>query len=218
MTIVLWRPAYDGSPPTWRIELALLEKGLQWEELKVSFDEKPTELFGANPRGQAPTLQDGEAAVYETNAILHYIEHAYPDPPLMPSDPVSRGTALTRVDEVSNYLMAAFLGFWRYRSSMPGQDLDPARVASFIEGVKEEWQRWEDYLPEGPKPYFAGDMLTLADLSVLPYLASCARNGLDLEGRYPRLKAFYDHMKTRPSVLASWPVSWKEKPGEVLFA
>lgn len=217
-TITLWRPAYDGSPPTWRVQLTLAEKGLSWSEHRVSFPDKPAALLAANPRGQTPTLLDGDAAIFETSAILHYIEDIYPSPALMPADAMLRATALSRVEEVSNHLSTAFLGYWRYRSATPPDRLDPEQVSHFVEALKEEWQRWEDYLDDADEPYFIGDRLSLVDLSVFPYLANSLRNGLAVEARYPRLNAFFQHMMRRPSVTRTWPPSWLERPADTTFA
>jgi glutathione S-transferase len=215
MPIILFRPDYEGSPPTMRIQLALAEKGLSFEEQRVPFSDKPPALLEVNPRGQVPALRDGETGVFETNAILLHLEYAHPEPPLLPRAPRERAVAITRMEEVSQYLMGAFLGFWRYRNEAKG-NVDPERLAAFVAGVKDEWRRWEGYLERSGGPFLSGAELSLADLSVFPYLASCARNGLDLGG-LPRLGALHQQLRSRPSVQRCWPTSWNT-PGEPLFA
>jgi glutathione S-transferase len=218
MPLVLWRPAYEGSPPTWRVQLVLAEKGLTWEEKRVSFSEKPDALLAANPRGQVPTLEDGSVSAYETNAILEYLDHTYPRPSLLPEAPAERAVALVRINEVSGYLMAAFMAFWKYRGSRKPEEIEAETVAEFVSGVKAEWHRWERYLESSGTGWFAGDAISLADLSVFPYLAACVRNGLPVAADYPALAAFHARMRERESVARTWPSSWGDGPGEPLFA
>jgi glutathione S-transferase len=217
MAITLYRPDYEGSQPTWRVELTLVEKRLEYREVRVSFGSKPASLLEINPRGQVPALEDGEVRVFETNAILEYLDHAYPDTPLLPRDSGARARALTRLNEVSNYLMSAFMGFWRYRMSTKPEGIDPAKVREFSDGVRAEWDRWEGYLAEAGGAFFVAGALSLVDLSVEPYLAGCVRNGLALEERYPALSAFHRRMLERESVQRTWPRTWKDTPGEALF-
>lgn len=212
MNIVLYRPTYDASPPTWRVQLTLAEKGLAWDEVQVPYDRKPAELLEVNPRGQVPALRVGDAAVFETVAILEYLESAFPEPPLLPTSTADRATALTRIHEVSNYLMPAFMAVWRHR--MAGGDAQ--RGAELVGEVRAELARWEVYLDRAGGSYFAGGAVSMADLSVFPYLAGAVRGGLSMDA-FARLRAFYEVMTARPSVQRTWPPSWRGTPGEAIF-
>lgn len=71
----------SGSPPCWSIMLALAAKGLSYEPRRLdnSKREHKSEAFLAiNPRGRVPVLADAGITVRETNAILAYLEVAYP--------------------------------------------------------------------------------------------------------------------------------------------
>jgi len=213
MSLILYRPTYDASPPTWRVQLTLAEKGLSWEEIPVAYDKKPAEFLAKNPRGQVPTLVHGDVAVYETNAILEYIDLAFPDPPLMPANPGARAACLVRINEASNYVMAAFMAVWRHRMSKG----DEARGKELVGEIKAELTRWEGYLERAGGSFLCGDAFSLADISLYPYIAGAMRGGLPMDD-LPRLRAFYEATSARPSVVKTTPAAWKEAPGERIFA
>lgn len=219
MAITLWRPTYDGSPPTWRVQLVLAEKKLKAQEIAVSMEDKPEELLDINPRGNLPSLRDGHQSVFETNAIIQYLDQAYPQPiGLMPKRREAQGVALTRLNEVSNYLAATFVAVWRYKTTVPPESMDSKRLEELVAALKVEWMRWERYLEGEGGLYLAGGAISLADLSVFPYLASCVRHGLHLDTRYPRLAVAYQTIARRESVVTTWPASWKDTPAEPVFA
>ena len=60
--------------------------------------------------------------------------------------------------------------------------------------------------------YVAGKDFTLADTTFFSFLAFCVRTGVELDS-LPNLKAYYERVKSRPSVTATWPPHWKEEEG-----
>jgi len=84
---------YWRSTSSYRIRIALALKGLEYEYVPVNLAKG--EQHGAayrqiHPDGQAPSLVDGGVTVYQTAAIVEYLEEAYPDPPLFPKDAQGR--------------------------------------------------------------------------------------------------------------------------------
>ena len=80
----------SGSPFAWRVLLALEAKGLAYQSRLLEFskgDSKTPEFLALNPRGQVPVLRDGGYVVYESIAILAYLERKYPEPPLFGATP-----------------------------------------------------------------------------------------------------------------------------------
>lgn len=53
------------------------------------------EYLAINPRGQVPALVDGDVRIYESVAIVEYLERRYPEPPLIPSEPKADGDLLS---------------------------------------------------------------------------------------------------------------------------
>ena len=83
----------SGSPFAWRAMLILEVKGLTYESKLLEFskgDHKAPAYLQLNPRGKVPTLKDGEFVLYESLAIMSYLDRKYPDPPLFGKTPEKR--------------------------------------------------------------------------------------------------------------------------------
>jgi glutathione S-transferase len=84
------------SPFAQKVKIALLEKGLEFETIPVSFADPPAELAGLNPRAEVPILVDreegdgGETVVWDSTIIVDYLEDRLPEPSLWPSSPAER--------------------------------------------------------------------------------------------------------------------------------
>src|SRR5436190_23236563 len=92
----------SGSPFAWRVLLALELKGLAYETrvLEMSKGEHKSPAYLAiNPRGRVPTLRDGDTVVYESLAILAYLDRRYPTPPLFGATPREAGLVWQTVCE-----------------------------------------------------------------------------------------------------------------------
>ena len=85
----------SGSPYAWRVHLALEHKALPYDRKILSFaagDTRKPEFVALNPRHRVPTITDGDFTLYESNAIVEYLDEAYPGrgQPLFPGDAKSR--------------------------------------------------------------------------------------------------------------------------------
>ena len=84
---------FPGSLACRQVKLALAEKGLDWRGLlvnRLTLDHLAPDYLGLNPRGEVPTLVDGDCVVYDTVSILRYVDERLPGPPLTPADPAAR--------------------------------------------------------------------------------------------------------------------------------
>ena len=71
----------SGSPFAWRVMLTLEIKGLPYQSKLLEFSKqqhKAPEYLALNPRGKVPALKDGDFAVYESLAIMAYLDRKYP--------------------------------------------------------------------------------------------------------------------------------------------
>jgi glutathione S-transferase len=78
-----------------RVRIALLEKNIACELVELDMAagaHRGEDYRKLNPYGRVPTLEDDGFVLYESTAILEYLETTHPKPPLMPADP--RGRAL----------------------------------------------------------------------------------------------------------------------------
>jgi glutathione S-transferase len=68
-----------------KVKFALLEKGIAFEEVQVWGGNDPA-CRGKTPLGKIPFIEDGGVVLSESQAIVEYLEAAYPDKPLLPRD------------------------------------------------------------------------------------------------------------------------------------
>jgi glutathione S-transferase len=69
-----------------KVKLALLEKGIAFEEKYEGVREKSEALLAASPLGKIPYLTTPEGCLCESQVILEYLEAVHPQPPLLPRD------------------------------------------------------------------------------------------------------------------------------------
>lgn len=81
------------SQAAFRVRIALNLKRLEREDVFIDLDRgdqfKP-EYTAQNPQAVVPTLDDGEAKLFQSMAILEYLEEKYPKPPILPKDVLAR--------------------------------------------------------------------------------------------------------------------------------
>ena len=195
----------SGSPPAWRVWLALDFKGLAYDWRLLSFDAgdlKRPEFLKLNPRGRVPTIVDGDFALYEANAIVEYLEEQYPATPrLFPGTTRDRARVRRWISEIDddyaralNELTAAVLGTSQ-------AEWNPHRILAARKAVRVELGVIAG-LMEGD--YLAGPRLTAADFALYPLVAILARCDL----RNPELGTVAE----RPTRIAEWAARIESLP------
>ncbi len=145
-----------------KVKLALLEKGVPFEERYMGVMEKSEALMEASPLGKIPYLTMEQGCLCESQPILEYIEATYPEPPLLPRDPF----AAAKVRELVTFLDWQLEMATRqlYASAFFGapalSESNAARVRREIEQKIEGVRRLLKMAP-----YAAGDQFTMADCS-----------------------------------------------------
>jgi glutathione S-transferase len=144
-----------------KVKIALLEKGVPFQEERVITGSKDEAVLAASPLGKIPFIRTPQGALCESQVIVDWIEAAYPNPPLVPADPF--GAAKVRelatfidlhLELVARELYAqAFFGGTVSESTQ-------ARVRKQLERHIPAFKRLASF-----SPYVAGDQFTLADCS-----------------------------------------------------
>src|SRR5262249_36654112 len=84
---------YYRSQASFRVRIALNLKGIAREDSFLHLekdDQFATEYRAINPQMVVPTLIDGDVKLFQSLAILEYLDEKYPEPPLLPAHPVAR--------------------------------------------------------------------------------------------------------------------------------
>lgn len=208
----------SGSPYAWKVWLALEHKKLPYEAIRMSFDSgdlKTPAFTAVNPRQKVPALVDGGFAMYESAAMLEYLEDQYPasGEPLWPKDMKARAVARRRAAEVVAYIDPI-------NSKIFGEVFGPAGTTPNLQNIAEgknmlfaELARIEDWLDQD---FLAGDKLSGADFTLYPYLAFLGRvdvrkPGHNLKALLPaKTAAWMKRIEALPYFEKTYPPHWKE--------
>jgi len=205
----------SGSPFAWKVWLALEHKQIPYEFKLMSFDRgdlKTPDFLAINPRGQVPTIVDEGFPLWESNAIVEYLEERFPQRPLLPTEARGRATARRLMLEADNHLYPAqedLFDATLFRK--PGEAEDPAVIAAAQEKSLKELLRWEATLAQD---YLAG-ALSLADFTAYPHVRMVRRiddrqpkNGLG-NRMPPKLAAWMRRIEELPYYAKTIPPHWR---------
>ncbi len=161
----------SGSPYAWKVHLALEHKAIAYQRTVLSFDAGDTrkpEFVALNPRHQVPTIIDGGFVLYESNAIVEYLDEAYKDSgaPLFPGDARQRAIVRRMVCEVDSYVIPAVDKILDQAFKKP-EEVDAAKVEEGRKAVSEELALYT----KGMRGDFVAGPLSAADFALYPYVA-----------------------------------------------
>jgi glutathione S-transferase len=201
----------SGSPFSWRVQLVLEEKGLPYEAVLLSFskdEHKSPEHLARSPHGKVPALTDDGVSLYESSAIVEYLEERYAIPPLLPSDPAAR--AAVRIEELECllYFGERFIAVARQAFFTPPERRDAAALDAARVQLRAELRRLETRAAS--RGQYVNGELSRSDLTWIPFIEIAARAGVDLDpSETPWLVAWRSRMRARPSYERSYPPHWK---------
>lgn len=194
---------YDAVPSSNsdRVKIALHEKGLPYVRVTLVLankDQKRPEFLKLNPYGKVPVIDDGGHILFESCIINEYLDEKYPTPPLMPKDPYLRGRGRVLIDYALNYMHEPY---WALRGEMlkPAGKRDEMIISEKHRSLRGLLQYLESALAD--QPYFLGE-LSLTDIAIAPRALRMEAYGALPAPSLPRLNAWLERMKSRPSVRA----------------
>ena len=192
--ITLYGMALSGNAYKVRLLLALL--GVEYEEIPVNLrtGENRTESFLAlNPRGQVPTLVDGEVTVWDSQAILVYLARRYGQE-WLPTEPGPMAEVMQWLAVAENELL---FGLAHARAAVFfGRDYDLASCQSYGRAgleVLEQRLAGHEWLATG-RP-------TIADIACMPYAALSHMGEIPLDD-FPSVRAWIDRIRALPGFIS----------------
>jgi len=211
----------SGSPFAWRVLLTLEVKQLTYESKLLSFanrEHKSAEYLALNRRGKVPTLKDGDFVVYESLAVMAYLDKRYPNRPVFGTSPQETGTIWRMVSENAAYVCdpiqkivaPLFVGNVAEKK---------AEIRDAAAAVAGELSRFDQLLEKSS--WLFGASTSAADISVFPWIQSLLRaaakdeaKSLDLgflpfEARYPHLAAWARRIEQIPGYERTYPPHWR---------
>ena len=196
-----------GSPYVRKVLLACEEKGAPYRLAAMAIGaSKGPDHLARQPFGRIPWIEHDGFWLYETDAIIRYIDEAFDGPSLQPRDAKARARMNQVMGIVDNYVMpsmSAGIGWPRIMCPRLGLPVDEAAVAAAIAPSKVCIAALDEIL--GDQAFITGPAISLADLMVLPhidYLTASPEGTLILAGS-PRITAWLARMRGRPSAQAT---------------
>jgi glutathione S-transferase len=216
MITIYWA---SGSCPSWRVMFVLELKGLPYEAklLEMSKQQhKSAEMLALNPRGKVPVLRDGDFTLYESLAIVAYLDAKYPDRPVLGRNPEETALIWRLWSESVCYLEPAIdkLCIPIYRG-VAAEQADAVRAAA--RDIATQLGPFEARLTA--LPWLTGAQPTAADAAIVPQIGHLFRaldkpvaRTLDLEldrSSFPGLTAWWDRCRALPNFDRTYPPHWK---------
>jgi glutathione S-transferase len=217
-----------------KVRIALKEKGQEAKDHLITLrgDQNEPAFLKLNPNGVVPTLIHDGRAIVESSLILYYIDDVFPEPPLMPKEPLLRFKVRVYNKLIDEYLHNActiltfatafrpnFLKVPRevwlaeinkaplkrraeYKRSVIDQGLDSAFAVDALPQHQKLLSLMADSLKTSP--YLAGDRFSNADCAVIPYILRLELLKLaNMWASYPAVADWWARMRARPSVVAA---------------
>jgi glutathione S-transferase len=211
----------SGSAYSWRVLLALEYKRLAYNSRLLQFskqEHKSPQILALNFRGRVPVLKDDDYVVFESVAILYYLDLKYPQPPIFGRTPEEAGVIMRVICEYQAYtepflekLVEAFFGPARNRR---GEDL-----ANAMHVVASEARSIEARLSKSD--WVVGESFSAADIVIFPALQTLLRalskpearelstRFLPLTVNYPALARWITRVEALPGYERTYPPHWR---------
>jgi glutathione S-transferase len=211
----------SGSPFAWRVMLTLEVKGLDYESKLLEFskgENKSPEYLKLNPRGKVPTLKDGDFVVYESLAIMTYLDRKYPAPPLFGDSPEETGHIWRLISECESYLVSA--GDKVVRPIFFGKGLDKLdEIQQAAQTIRQELTTVDEQLAHSN--WLVGEQISAADISVFPLVQLLLRAAskeaaqplnlglLPLAQTFPNVARWTERIEALPNYQRTYPPHWR---------
>jgi glutathione S-transferase len=197
-----------GSPYGRAVLATLEEKNADYRLAPLALGAQKVEPhISRHPFGRIPTLEHDGFVLYETQAILRYLDRVLPDPALTPAS-AELAALMDQAMNVNDWYLyqgvANVIVFHRVVAPrLVGSAPDERAIAAAMPKARLTFRELRRLL--GRQSYFAGDAVSLADLIIAPQLDifSQAPEWAPLTADAPNLVAWLARMNERPSLKAT---------------
>jgi glutathione S-transferase len=186
------------------------------EEKQIAYDLDPVwphtpAAFAHHPLGRVPSMRHGELRLFESRAIAMYIEATFPEPPLIPTEPVAAAqveqwVALVNTAIDQTLLREYVLSYVTPQGTVDGQP-DRAAIDRCLPRLHQQVRMLDEALTGSS--YLVGGRFSYADIVLMPILDSVRAypEGRDAIHAAPALTAYYELHAQRPSFVKARPAA-----------
>lgn len=200
--------SFFRSSAAFRVRIALNLKGVDYETVAVNLPSSAhrlPEFLAVNPQATIPTLDDDGTILWQSLAIIEYLDARFPEPRLIPLEPVARA----RVQALAQLIACEIhpLNNLRVLRYLRGElKLDEAAVSKwYSHWVAEAFGALETLVARfsGGRYCFA-EALSIADVCLVPQMYNARRFACDLTP-YPSLVRIADGLQREPAFARAAP-------------
>lgn len=206
--------SYFRSSASFRLRIALALKGLPYEMVAVHLlkdggEQHQPAYRSVNPAGLVPVLQDGDAVLTQSIAIMEYLDEAYPESPLLPQGVLGRArvralalTIACDVHPLGNLRVLNYVGDTLGAGEAGRKTWASHWMALGFDAFEEILSR-----PGAPTGRFChGDTPSMADCCLVPQVFNARRFGLDLT-QYPMVTRITEHCESLAPFVVAHPAN-----------
>ncbi len=193
-----------GSPYVRAALLTLQEKGAPYRLARMTMGEQQSDEHRArNPFGRVPVLEHDGFMLYETQAIVRYLDRILPAPPLVPAD-ARLEAEMNQVIGITDWYffpdISVPIVFQRLIAPKIGRPIDEGRVEAALPKARLCIETLAGIL--GSQFFLAGEALSLADLMLVPHMDYFAmtEEGRHILAPHANLTDWLTRMRDRQSV------------------
>lgn len=219
-----------------KVRLCLAEKGLAFDSKLINLgtnEHLTPEYLALNPNGVVPTLIHDGQIIRDSGVICEYLDEVFPDPPLMPSDPVARAevrawiryldevpTSAVRVPSFNMAFLPRYDGLDDAAFQSEQADIRPLRKHFYekmgrkgfddteVDNALEQFQAAVDRMERqlGQTPWLSGEAVGLADYIATPLMDRMDDLGLGAlwEERAPAVTEWFARIRAQPAFDAAF--------------
>jgi glutathione S-transferase len=205
---IVYGPAL--STYVWSVRLALAEKGVTHELVDVPFGAHREEPhLTRQPFAKVPAFEHDDFALYETQAIIRYVDERFAGTPLQPEDVHQWSRMNQIIGIVDAYAWPSIAGTILFNRVLVPRFLsgtaDEAAITAALPRARLCLSEIDRLMEDNR--FLAADFISLADLMMLPllYYFSNVPDGRGPMAEHPKLQSWMRHMETRQSFLVTKP-------------
>jgi glutathione S-transferase len=198
------RPILHGSnisPYVRKVRVALAYKGIEVDSVQQIPFGAPPEYVAKSPLSKIPCWEEGDLILPDSSVILAYLEHRYPDPPLLPAEAGPRARALWFEEYADTKVAVTVAGVFFERVVKPSvfkKETDPRVVDK---ALNESLPEILDYLTGclGDDEYMVGGAFSIADIALTTPFVNFAIAGEKIDAqRWPEMSAYVERIHALP--------------------
>ncbi|XP_062832352.1 glutathione S-transferase omega-1 isoform X2 [Anolis carolinensis] len=180
-----------------RTRLVLKAKGIKHEIVNINLKNKPDWFFEKNPGGLVPVLETSKGQlIYESSITCEYLDEAYPENKLYPTDPYEKAFQKMTLELFSTLLSLAYKHLFGVKN---GEDMSAVKKE-----YSEKLLKFEEILVNRNTTFFGGNSVSMIDYLIWPWFERLELFQLqDCLDHLPKLKEWVEVMMLDPAVQAT---------------